>query len=61
MLELFEMELFIWIKMDLTYNGWCAIKSNQSKLKERFIFTSEIFQITWQPGYGKLADYVTTT
>ena len=31
--ELFEIELFICIKMDLaliTYNSWCAIKPNQS-------------------------------
>ena len=29
--ELFEIELFMCIKMDLaliTYNGWCAIKPN---------------------------------
>ena len=32
--ELFEIELFIFIKMDLaliTYNGWCTIKPNKTK------------------------------
>ena len=36
--EQFEIELFICIKMDLaliTYNGWCAIKPNQTKFKTR--------------------------
>ena len=31
---MFEMKLFIYIKMDLTwitYNSWCAIKPNQTK------------------------------
>ena len=48
--KLFEIELFIWIKMELpllTYNGWCAVKLNQTKsnhikmhLKVRVLFWS---------------------
>ena len=37
--ELCEIELFIWIKMDftlITYNGWCAIKPNQTKSNQSF-------------------------
>ena len=33
----FKIELFICIKMDLaliTYNGWCAIKPNQTNMRE---------------------------
>ena len=38
--ELFEIEMFICIKIDLVliiYNGWCAIKSNQTK-PEKYSF-----------------------
>ena len=63
--ELFEIELFICIKMDLalmTYKGWCAIKPNQTKTKsliwlykKQWIFTYLLlnviseFQLTEKP------------
>ena len=43
--ELFEIQLFICIKMDLaliTFNGWRAIKRNQTKLKINEIIRFDI-------------------
>ena len=50
---MFEIELFICLKMDLaliTYNGWCTIKANQTLLEESLKFLLKIFNKIWTEG-----------